>query len=202
LPGNRGASLLVAVAAGSAFTTGASGYDGETAHTTSATGTTSTTSTTGTTGTTTSAARTALETSIIDILSVALAAIFAGWRLRIGASSFLAFGQKRSRLSVASVFGATLVETLHLVLLGFGLTGLLAGRRRARADAFEEAVDRTTEARFAVTAVIHTRIEDGQRRHHARITTFACRHAVAIRRVFENRLELGAVGAGSGSAAL
>jgi hypothetical protein len=123
-----------------------------------------------------------------------LTATFTGRRLRIGASLFLALREELTCFSAAAVYSATLVETLHLMLRGLGLATLLAGWRRALLDALEEAMDRTAKARLAVAAVIGACIEDGQRRHNARVTALAGRHTFPIGSLVENGRELSAVG--------
>jgi len=131
-----------------------------------------------------------------------LAPVFASRRLWIGTRLFHASRENLAGFSVTAIYGATLIETLHLMLSGLRFTNLLTGRRRAFLHALEEAVDRAAEARLAVTAVVRARIEDGKRRPNAIVTALAGRHAFPIGSLVENSRKLGPVASGVAAAAL
>jgi hypothetical protein len=117
---------------------------------------------------------------------VALAPIFTARRLRIGAHLFVTSRQKLACFSVTAIYGATLVETLHLMLSGLRLATFFTGRWRALLHALEEAVDRAAEAGLTVTAVLRARIEHLERRPDTIVTTLASRDAFPIGSLVEN----------------
>jgi hypothetical protein len=133
---------------------------------------------------------------------VTFTAILAGRGLGIRAGLFLASRQNVACFSVAAIYGATLVETLHLMLPGPRLTSLLTGWGRALRDALEEAVDRAAKARLAVTAILYTRIEHRKRRPYTVVTALPGGHAVPIGSRVKNVCELGPFSTGVGTAAL
>jgi hypothetical protein len=119
-------------------------------------------------------------------VGVTFTAILAGRGLGIRAGLFLASRQNVACFSVAAIYGATLVETLHLMLPGLRLASFLTGRRRALPDALEEAVDRAAKARLTVAASLRARVEHRKRRPNTVVTALAGGHAFPIGSRIEN----------------